>query len=136
MLNTQNVKKYCPETIETPKGHLNQTRKNVQSTRAMETCDTTTQQGKKIRNIYRTTYNVQETMIADQTGQFPTRLQQGNKYIMVLVEIDSNTMLVKPMQSRKDAKMIPAYDALLTRLKRAGITPTKHVIDNEISENT
>jgi hypothetical protein len=28
-LTVQNVKKYYPETTETPKGHLNQTRKNV-----------------------------------------------------------------------------------------------------------
>jgi hypothetical protein len=44
MLNERNVKKYYPETIETPKGHLNQTRKNVRSTKeksaSLETCDT------------------------------------------------------------------------------------------------
>ena len=31
MLNKRNVAKYYPETTETPKGHLNQTRKNVRS---------------------------------------------------------------------------------------------------------
>ena len=31
--------------------------------------------------------------------------------------------------------MICAYNALLLRLKRAGIIPKKHVLDNEISEN-
>ena len=30
--NKLNVDKYYPETTETPKGHLNQTRKNVRST--------------------------------------------------------------------------------------------------------
>jgi hypothetical protein len=29
MLNERNVQKYYPETIETAKGHLNQTRKNM-----------------------------------------------------------------------------------------------------------
>jgi hypothetical protein len=52
-------------------------------------------------------------MFSDQTGQFPTRSQRGNKYIMVLVEIDSNAILVEPMKSRKDEKMIRAYNALL-----------------------
>ena len=33
MLNKRNVSKYYPETTETPKGHLNQTRKNVRSTK-------------------------------------------------------------------------------------------------------
>ena len=52
---------------------------------------------------------------------------------MVLVEIDSNAILVEPMKSRKDEEMIRAYDALVGRLQRAGIQPKKHVLDNEIS---
>ncbi len=74
-------------------------------------------------------------MFSDQTGQFPTRSQSGNKYIMVLIKIDSNTILVDPMKSHKDAEMIQAYNALLLRLKRAGIIPKKHVLDNKVSEN-
>jgi hypothetical protein len=66
-------------------------------------------------------------MFSNQTGQFPMRLQQGNKYIMVMV--------VKPMKSCKNAEMIRAYDALLQRLKRAGIDPKKHVLDNKVSKN-
>ncbi len=59
------------------------------------------------------TYRVQETMFLDQTGQFPTRSQQGNKYIMVMVEIDSNAILVEPMKSHKDEEMIRTYNTLL-----------------------
>jgi hypothetical protein len=54
---------------------------------------------------------------------------------MVMVEIDSNAILVEQMTSRKDAEMIRVYDALITRLRRAGVVPIKHVLDNEISEN-
>ncbi len=78
-------------------------------------------------------YDVRETMFLDQTGLFPVHLQSGNKYIMVLVEIHSNAILVEPMKSRKDAEMIRAYNALLLRLKRAGIIPKKHVLDNKVS---
>ena len=52
-------------------------------------------------------------MFPNQTSQFPMRLQQGNKYIMVMVETNSNTILVEPMKSCKDAQMIWAYDTLL-----------------------
>jgi hypothetical protein len=62
-------------------------------------------------------------MFSNQTGQFPTQSQQGNKYIMVMVEIHSNAILVEPMKSRKDEEMIQAYNALLLRLKCAGIVP-------------
>jgi hypothetical protein len=54
---------------------------------------------------------------------------------MVMVEIDSNTIRIKPMKNRKDAKMIWAYSALMLQLKRAGIVPKKHVLNNEVSEN-
>ena len=54
---------------------------------------------------------------------------------MVLVEIDSNAILVEPMKSRKDAEMIRAYDVLVQRLQHANIHPQKHVLDNEISEH-
>ncbi len=56
---------------------------------------------------------VRKTMFSNQTGQFPTQSQQVNKYIMVMVEIDSNAILVEPMKSRKDEEMIQAYNALL-----------------------
>ena len=46
ILNEHNVAKYYPETTETPKGHLNQTRKNVRTTKPKtkpwEGADTTT----------------------------------------------------------------------------------------------
>jgi len=59
MLTERNVKKYYPETSETAKGHLNQTRKNVRSTRhKMETCDTSQLQGKKVRDVYTKAYDV------------------------------------------------------------------------------
>jgi hypothetical protein len=139
MLSERNVNKYYPETSEMPKGHMNQMRKNVRSTKAkrtpLETCDTSQLDSKKVRDIYTTMYDVHRTMFSDQTGQFPMRSQSGNKYIMVLVKIDSDAILVEPMKSRKDAEMIQAYNALLLQLKRAGIIPKKHVLDNKVLEN-
>jgi hypothetical protein len=54
---------------------------------------------------------------------------------MVMVEIDSNAILVEPMKNRKDAKMIQAYNALLIQLKWATIVSKKQVLGNEVSEN-
>ena len=52
-----------------------------------------------------------------------------------MVEIDSSAILAEPMKSQKDAKMKRAYNTLLLRLKQAGISPKKHVMDNKVSEN-
>jgi hypothetical protein len=110
MLPEHNVNKYYPETSETSKGHMNQTCKNVCSTKAkqtpLETCDTLQLHGKKVRDIYTTMYDIRETIFSDQTGQFPTHSQSSNIYIMVLDKINSNAILVEPMKNRKDAEMI------------------------------
>ena len=50
MLNKRNLAKYYPETTKTPKGHLNQTRKNVRltkpKTKHFEKTDASTLRGK------------------------------------------------------------------------------------------
>jgi hypothetical protein len=129
MLTEPNVQKYYSKTLKTTKGHLNQIRKNVWSTKVkatlLETCDTSHLDSKKVRNVYTQTYMVHETMFSNQTGQFPIRSLCGNKYIMVTVEIDSNAILVEPMKNRTDAKMIQAYNTHLLQLKQAGIVPKK-----------
>ncbi len=136
MLNECNAQKYYPETTETAKGHINQTRKNMRSSKAktapLETCNTSQLHGKKVRDIYTETYMVRKTIFSNQTGQFPTCSQRGNKYIIVMVETDSNTILVEPMKSCKDEEMIRTYNTLLLQLKQAGIVPKKHVLNNKV----
>lgn len=139
LLNERNVNKYYPDTAKTPKGHMNQKRKNLYSTKRQpfEICNAAFRlRGKKEQDVFMKTYNVRETIFSDQTGQYPTTSQRGNKYIMVLVEIDSNAILVEPMKSQNDSKMIRAYDAIVQRLLSAGMQPKKHVLlDNKISDN-
>ena len=137
IINKNNVKKYYPETDETQKGHLNQTRKNVRSTRAkpMEEPDTSKLQKKKKGDIYVKMYDLKETIYTDQTGKFPVTSRRRNKYIMVLCEIDSNCILVEPMSGKEDKEMKRAYEHLLKRLKRLGVVPKKHVMDNEVSDS-
>ena len=52
---------------------------------------------------------------------------------MVVVEIDSNSILVETFQSRKDSELT-SYHVLVMRLKRAGIVPRKHILDNGVSD--
>ena len=77
MLNERNVAKYYPETTETPKEHMNQTRKNVRSIRQkaspLDKADTMTLEGKKGWDIYTNVYEVRNTFFYNQMGQFPTK---------------------------------------------------------------
>ena len=124
-------------------GHLNQTRANVRSTKPKQiplpgsTNDKLKQLiGKKEQDVSISIVDIwtmKHKVYSDQTDQFPTQSRRGNRYVMVMVEIDSNYTLVESTKNRTDAVMINAYRALLKRLKRVGVTTTKHVLDNECS---
>ena len=135
ILTERNVNKYFPDTDETPKGHMNKTRKNVRSTKwaPLESFVSAEMKGKKVRDVYVRVYDARETTFLDQTGQYPIQSKQGHKYSMVMVEVDSNAILIKPLKSRKDAELIRGYKSLLLQLQRAGIVPRKHIMDKEIS---
>ena len=79
MLTERNVARYYPNTNETPKGHVNQFKKNVRSTKPkrtpLEVPKTATLQGHKARDIYKNVYKVRNTVFSNQTWQFPTRSQ-------------------------------------------------------------
>ena len=138
VLNERNVTKYYPETTKTPKGYLNQSMKNFRSTKPnctlLEVPNTETIRGLKVNNVYTSVYEVRNTVLSDYTGQFPTRSQQGNKYITIMVEIYSNAIIVDPIRSHKDAELTRAYQTMILRLIRAEITPKKHILNNAVSE--
>ena len=84
-------------------------------------------------DVYTKVYEVRNTVFPHQTGQFPTRYKRGNKYIMVMVDIDSNAILVDPHKNHTYAELTKSYRAMMLRLKRASIVPQKHILDNEVS---
>ena len=73
-------------------------------------------------------------MYTDQTGCFSTTSYCGMQYVMVLYEpTESNAILVEPMRNRTSGKMLATYLTLVNRLKKTGIEPTLHILDNECS---
>ena len=76
---------------------------------------------------------MKNTIYTDQTGRFPVTSSSGHKYIMIMVEIDSNVIMAEPMKSKRDKEMQRAYLALLKRVKQSGTEVKKHVLDNECS---
>eukprot|EP00804_Cyclotella_cryptica_P028441 CCRYP_014211-RB/>CCRYP_014211-RB protein AED:0.26 eAED:0.26 QI:0/0/0/1/0.33/0.25/4/0/726 len=129
LLTEANVKKYYPRP-QKPQGAP---QPNAEERQAFQESLSNQLRGKKVKDVFVNVYDVRETVFTDQTGQFPTRSQSGNKYVMVLVDIDSSGILVEPIKNRTDPELTRAYEKLLLRLKLAGIVPKKHVLDNEIS---
>eukprot|EP00804_Cyclotella_cryptica_P025881 CCRYP_002728-RA/>CCRYP_002728-RA protein AED:0.43 eAED:0.39 QI:0/-1/0/1/-1/1/1/0/272 len=55
---------------------------------------------------------------------------------MIMVEINSSAILVEPIKNSKDAKLTRTYTTLMSHLHRAGIQPSKHILDIKISQAT
>ena len=87
----------------------------------------------KHQDIYVAINDAKETMYTEKTGAFSVTSKKGNKYIMILCEIDNNFIMSEAMRSRSSGKIVRAYQILMQRLKAAGIWPNKHVLDNECS---
>ena len=55
--------------------------------------------------------------------------------MMVLTEIDTNSIWVEAMKNKTEGEMILARRRALARMKKCGILPKKQVLDNEASVN-
>jgi hypothetical protein len=70
----------------------------------------------------------------NQTGAFTFTSQQGNRYIMVAIHLNTNYIFVELMRSRSQEKMIRAYEKIFNRMRLAGLGLKKHTLDNKASE--
>jgi hypothetical protein len=61
-------------------------------------------------------YNAKATMYSDQTGKFPAVSSKGNKYIMVLHNVDSNSLWENPMKNQTSGELILVRNRALTRI--------------------
>ena len=134
-VTVQNIRKHLPESAATAKGHLDQLRKNVQTT---QTAPTTADPdaSKRTHAIFATTWHIPSStgqIHSDLTGRFPVTSVQGHKYILILYDHDSNAILAEPLKSRSDTHVLQAYDKLISLLKSRGLTPCLHRLDNEAS---
>ena len=140
ILSIENIYKNYPETEETPKVHLNKSRQNVRSTKPNATPpptkNYTTLQGKRSRNIYFKVYEAKNNTYAYQTGRFPFHSQRGYKYIMVIVEVDTNATLVNPLKNSTYTEIQRGCITLLNRIILIVITPKFHILYNERSKST
>ena len=135
LLNVTNVHRYYPETVETPRGHLNQTPANVRSSKPKLAPFKEASAGefakafnKKEGDVFIKIWDVEETVHSNQTGKFRVQSQKRNNYIMIMTHIDSSAVRAELMENCSTKEMIKAYCALLAKLRRVEALP-----DNECS---
>ena len=136
--------KKLPKIIATAKGHLRQDRQNVKSTRNTSQATTISNphvmttpplplHETKVRTqtAYLQTREFAGKVSTDQTGRFPITSSRGSKYLMVLYDHDSNTILAEPLTSRNERELIRATRILHAYLFDRGFTPQYQILDNE-----
>jgi hypothetical protein len=135
-MTPENISRHFPESDETQKGHMKQTKQGVRSTKIVDKdamLGFKQQPGIKHKDVYLMVFDAtKKLMFSDQTGKFSIRLARGNKYIMVAVEFDGNYIDGEPLQSRSAKSLTKAYQAIFQRWKATGvICPNWHILNNE-----
>ena len=141
-ISTINFKNILPTTIATEKGHLDQERKNLQSTKISKqeiNDDDMFPQQSIIKNseIFGKMFNINEIgtnkTYADLTGKFPHKSSRGYQYILVMYDYDSNAIIVEALKTRQAKEITTAFEKCTKRIIRCNDRPTLFIMDNECS---
>lgn len=112
LLTPSNVAKYLTETIATKKGHLARVKKNIRSTKRIQTNEEDPfdiEQEHKTHEVFLVildTQNMKETAYSDLMGAFPYTAANGDRYIFVFYSYDANAILLECMNGRSEAEML------------------------------
>ena len=136
-LTEKNVSK-LPTQDTTVLGHMDQKRKNVQSTKSKPEEDEWTLTLKthcpaKTQEFYHNILNLNNTIYTDQTGKFNVRSIRGYQYILITYSYDANAILVRPLWTRKGIELLDAIKEIHTYLIQRGFQPKHQILDNEAS---
>ena len=145
-LTSQSLKQHTPHSKATAKGHMDQSRKNQQSTKPKPDNETETSMddcfppglppGLRTHRCYASILTLdfaQGQISTDQTGRFPITSSRGNKYLFCLYDYDSNLIDAVPIKNREAASILAAYKLCVAKLVRSGLRPQLQRLDNECS---
>ena len=66
----------------------------------------------------------------DLPGKSPVTSNRGNKYIFLLYEYNSNSILIRPMKARSDSEFVRVFRDLHENLLTRGLKGTYMRLDN------
>ena len=148
-LTSESFRKHPPNSTATAKGHLDQTRKNVASTKGPPTAppfldieddlalhpDDPVKPGTPTEAIFVTIWDTRTGQVfSDQTGRFEVPSSKGNQYLFILYHYDSNTIHAEPIPDRQAKTILKAYKLRYDLLVSRGFRPQLHRLDNECSD--
>ena len=133
----ENIKaSHLSPKLATAKGHLDQERKNLQSTKIpasiLPSLDTPPIKSYECFAMIQD-YNTMHRGFSDLTGRFPHTSARGNKYILMVYDSDSNAILSEPLKSKAAGEITRGWKTIYDRLARHGNAPKLFILDNEVS---
>jgi len=126
-LTLERLQKYPPLSIPMIKGHLDQERKNLRSTKsqpdqtedALQSANSTT----RTHACYVALMEPTGQTYMDLTGKFVAPSSSGNNYIMIIYNYDSNAILAIPLKNCKAETILIAYKTSHMQLCTAVLQP-------------
>jgi hypothetical protein len=107
------VEKHLSKSTSTTKGHLNQQRQNARTAKIKEPKVLVTEpdldHGIKTQLVYSATIDAGQ-IYTDQTGRFPVVSSKGTKYIMILYDYYSNSILAQPIKDRTGPELLKPFN--------------------------
>ena len=137
-IHTINFKKVLGNTIPMAKGHLEQGRANLQSTKINEETekDYFPKQEEKIGECIFKLIDIEELngkSYMDLCGKFPHTSSRGAKYLLILYDHDSNIIEGTTLKSRSAKEITDKWRELYHKITKNTITTKFWIIDNEAS---
>jgi len=117
----ESFRKHTPNSVATAKAHLKQTRQNQRSTKPAKPTlpllpdpdlfPAPLEKGKRTHYLFAAVIDRSPTgkCYGDLTGKFPLPSSQGNNYLLILYDYDSNFIAAEPIKDRKAATILAAY---------------------------
>jgi hypothetical protein len=139
LINVKNVTKYFPELEETQMGHMQGQHQGVRSTHPVNAPSTINDANPPditvpvsdpaptahivAHDVLIRVTDLKDTMYMDQTGRFPFVSSLGNRYIMILHHMDSNSSWSKALKNNSKGELILACCHALAQMAQCGIVP-------------
>ena len=130
-LSLQLLCKHLSQSFAMVKGHLDQTRKNQCSTQPpdapspVDTNNSFPSNPPELNNqshfCYAAIMKPTGQIYTDQTGHYITPSSNGNNYLLILYDYDSNAIFAQPLITRTGKSILTAYKILHTKLCHTGL---------------
>jgi hypothetical protein len=142
-LTAKSLRKYPPRSFAMIKGHLDQVRQNVRSTKRTKAEPTNTSNDyfpiqadkpERTHSCYLADMEPTGQIYTDQTGKFVAPSSNGNNYQLICYDYDSNAILAVAFKNRTAACIKTAFETIHQRLCKAGLRPAFQRLDNECSD--